>query len=256
MKVTVLGCYGSELPNFRLTSFLVNESILLDAGSVTASLTQESQNKVEFIFITHSHLDHIKDISFLADNTSISGNNAKSFKVISTKGILDSLTEHLLNNIIWPDFALLPSEGTSALKICPISVNDEFEAGSLKIVATHVNHSFEAVGYLLKGDSGSILYTGDTGPTNNIWKVANETDDLKAIIVEVSFPNRLERLAKISKHLTAKMLERELKKLKNTDICVYCYHMKPQFLEEILKEVSHISPFHVIPLSHGMVLEI
>ncbi|PJC70824.1 MAG: MBL fold metallo-hydrolase, partial [Zetaproteobacteria bacterium CG_4_8_14_3_um_filter_59_5] len=71
MKIKVLGCYGGQLLGFHLTSFLINDSILLDAGSPTEALDLEDQFAIRHIFISHTHLDHIKDIAFLADNRSL-----------------------------------------------------------------------------------------------------------------------------------------------------------------------------------------
>ena len=107
MKIRVLGCHGSEPRDRQATAFLVNDSVLLDAGTVTSVLTLEEQKKIRAVLITHSHLDHTKDILFLADN--VIGENITSIEVISIPEVLDILKCHLLNDKIWPDFTTLPT---------------------------------------------------------------------------------------------------------------------------------------------------
>jgi ribonuclease BN (tRNA processing enzyme) len=59
MKIRVLGSSGAELPGYRPPSFLLDGKILFDAGSLTNILPAKDLLKIEHIFITHSHLDHI-----------------------------------------------------------------------------------------------------------------------------------------------------------------------------------------------------
>lgn len=253
MKIKVLGCYGAEFPGFKTMSFLINDSVLLDAGSVTSSLSIEGQEKISDILITHSHLDHIKDILFLADN--LAGRKKKPINIIGTDEILRIIQGTLLNNTVWPDFTLIPTVSEPVLKFKQIKAEERIKIDNMTVKAVDVNHTVKGVGYFISDVDGTIMHSGDTGPTDRIWQIANETKDLKAVFVETSFPNELEKLAEISKHLTPHLLKEELKKLKRTDIPVYIVHMKPQYIDAMKKEITDIGHPSIHFLEQGQELE-
>lgn len=118
-----------------------------------------------------------------------------------------------------------------------------------------MEHTVKSVGYFISDGNGTIIISGDTGPTDRIWQIANEKKDMKAVFIETSFPNKLERLAEISKHLTPHLLKEELKKLKRTDIPVYIVHMKPQYIDILKKEITEIGHPSIHFLEQGQELE-
>ena len=68
MRIRVLGCHGAELSNHNTCGFLINRSVLMDAGTVCSSLTLSEQRKIRYILISHIHADHIKGLPFLSEN--------------------------------------------------------------------------------------------------------------------------------------------------------------------------------------------
>lgn len=242
MEIRVLGCYGSELPGFRPTSFLINRHLLLDAGTITSVLSLEEQLQITHILITHPHFDHIKDILFLADN--IMERNHHPISIASLSTIIEQIKIHLLNNSIWPDFTVLPEKGP-VLNYLPLEEEKEIQFQEITCTAVKVNHTVEAVGYVLRDQNGSIIYTGDTGATQRIWDLARRLSNLRAVIVEVSFPSHLHDLAVLSGHLTPDLLHQELSKLDRPEVPVYIFHMKPPFIEGIQSELSSLSPYPV-----------
>ncbi|MDY6856910.1 MAG: 3',5'-cyclic-nucleotide phosphodiesterase [Thermodesulfobacteriota bacterium] len=254
MKIRVLGCYGSQLPDFHTTSFLINRSLLLDAGSVTSILSVDEQNEINTILITHSHLDHIKDIVFIADN--IIEKNNTSIKVLGVQETITDIKLHLLNNKLWPDFTSLPSVEQPALRIESIKKKENFYVNGLTVKAIGVNHSVEAVGYIIQDGKSSILYTGDTGPTDEIWEEANRLSNLEAIIVETSFPDHMFSLAKISGHLTPSILKDQLNKLDDYNLPILIFHMKPQHLDEIKSDMERLKNKNINILKQGDVFEV
>lgn len=235
MKLRVLGCFGGQGHGFHLSSFLIDERYLVDAGSASSALSLEDQTKIDHILLTHAHLDHILSIFFIADN--VLGQRQNPITVYSIPHVVNSLQDHMLNNKIWPDFTRIPDSKTPTLSLKVIAEGSSYSIGDLVFMPIAVNHSVPAVGYLVKGSTGSILYTGDTGPTEKIWKVASSVKDLKAIIAEVSFPNRLQPIADLSGHLTPQGLQKEIAKAGNLSSALYATHLKPQFLEEISQEL-------------------
>ena len=248
MKLRVLGCSGSDLPGHNLTSFCVNDTILLDAGSVTSSLDLAAQARLEHIFVSHSHLDHIKDILFLADNLIeffVAGSRAP-VAIHGLPEVLDAISTHLLNDTIWPDFTVIPTD-SPVLTYAPMTPGVPVVIGDVSVAAYPVNHAKAASGFVLWQDDGArnLAYTGDTGPCDAFWKAMDALPfALKNLITEASFPSSMEALAAASKHLTPKLLRAELDKLRaRPDI--FIYHLKAPFAAVIVDELAReLADYH------------
>jgi len=250
MRIKVLGCYGGQLLGFRLTSLLVNDSILLDAGSPTETLSLEEQHDIQHICLSHIHLDHIKDIAFLADNRSIKrlGGNVDN-RTITIHSLPESnriLKKHFLNDLIWPDFTRIPNAEDPILRLNDIKPETPFEIDGVRITAIEVNHPVPCTGFLVEQDNQQVIYTADTGNTDRIWEVANAQPNLKGIIMDCSFPNEYQYLADLSGHLTPKGMMEDLQKFEQLgNVPVYLYHMKPETLNIITAEVEALNVRHL-----------
>ncbi len=253
MKLRVLGCSGAECPGYSPPAFLIDRKVLLDAGTIGARLSEAEQWDIKDILITHSHLDHIKAIPFLADNIVLK-NKRHSITLFGIKETLAALRENLLNDKLWPDFTKISAAIDPVIKLRNISADRAFRIGDYTIKAFRVSHTVPAVGYTIRDRRGRVLlYTGDTGPTNEIWHKAPRVD---AVIVEVSFPNRMETLAKRTGHLTAGLLASELGKIKNFHGRIFVTHPKPHYIDRIEKEIYQIGIRNIEMLREGKVYEI
>ena len=250
MRLHALGCYGGEAPGCHQTSLLVDGRLLLDAGSVTATLSLDSQAGIDHVLISHAHLNHVAALAFLADN--LFAARTRPIEVWSIPPVIRQLKTHLFNGIIWPDFTALPSPRNPILSFHEIREGKPQRVGRYEVVSFRVHHTVEAAGYLVSDGESSILFQGDSGPTDELWKVANAAARLQAIIVETSFPNRLQDLANVSGHLTPQTLRAELTKLK-VDPAIYAQHIKPQVLSEVVRELADLSYPPVAPLEQGKV---
>lgn len=250
MRIKVLGCYGGQLLGFRLTSFLLNDSILLDAGSPTEALSLEEQHGIRHICLSHTHLDHIKDIAFIADNRSLKrlGGNLDN-RTITIHSLVENnrvLKQHFLNNLIWPDFTLIPSAEDPILRLQDIEVEAPFEIDGVRITPIEVNHPVPCTGFLLDQDGKQVIYTADTGNTDRLWEIANAQPNLKAIIMDCSFPNAYQHLADISGHMTPNGMMKDLQKFEQLgSVPVYLYHMKPESLNIMAAEVEALNVPHL-----------
>lgn len=237
MKLRVLGCSGAELPGHQLTGFLLDDTLLLDAGTVGAALTLEEQLAIKDILITHPHLDHICGIPLLADNIIQNGVQHR-VNVVSTGAVIAAISAHLMNGMIWPDFAKIPSPEASVIRYREIVPEEAFYPGDFTVTACLVNHTVPAVGYRVTKGATTLLYTGDTGPTQRIWELAGE---LSALIVEVSFPSEMEELALLTRHLTPRLLHIELAKLARLPSRILITHMKPKYHDQIQAELDALA---------------
>lgn len=238
MRIKVLGASGAEFPGHNPPAYLINEFLLLDAGTLGAVLEEEEQWKIRYVLLSHAHLDHIRAIPFLADNIIIK-NKRHNVTVMALPEVLEQLKNHLLNGNIWPDFTTIGKRGP-VLRLKGLKPEKEIRINSLRILPVAVNHSVPASGFVIKEikrnkGASTLIYTGDTGPTERLWYHCQEAD---LLISEVSFPNRLSRLAEETGHLTPKLLRGELKKIQRLPKRILITHPKPQYLGIIQKELK------------------
>ena len=204
-------------------------------------LTPERQKLINNIFITHAHIDHIKDICFLIENTFFPERSVLHLR--STKVILDHIHNHMLNDILWPDFSKIYVDKAKTKALLDfVPLEDVTTIAGFRITYASVNHVGPAIGFILDDGQGQIVFTGDTGPTDEIWNRANECKNLKAIFTEISFPNKNEGLARNSGHFTMNQLLEDLNKLKQLDVPIYIAHFKPRFFEELMDEFHRMAP--------------
>jgi ribonuclease BN (tRNA processing enzyme) len=243
MRFRVLGCHGGESATHRASSFLIDEHLMLDAGAAARSLTVQEQIEVDHIVISHVHLDHIRDIGLLADN--VIGARKKPLEIHCTDFTADALFAHVLNNVVWPDFTKIPNPGDPekrpTLRVNRFRGGSTLEIGPYQLKTVPVNHTVETHAMFVRDKTGTIVYSGDTGPCPSLYDEVNKVDDLRAFITEVSFPNAMEGLAKVSGHLTPAMLQSELKQLKlKAAAPILIYHLKPAFYDVVKQQLAEL----------------
>ncbi len=254
LKIKVLGCNGGSEKGKGLTSFLINDTILIDAGNVVNSLLLEEQKNIKYILVTHTHLDHIKDIPLLADNlVEFKGHKVN---VYGLKEVVESLKNNFFNNVIFPDFSMIPINDP-ILHYNIVNLEESFFLCGLKFTAVLVNHTVPNVAYIVEDDNSAFVFISDTYKTDKIFDIINKHSKIKFVIIETSFPNEHSYLAEISKHLTPNLMQQEIEKIKDNSIDIYIYHMKPKYTAKIIEEIDSIETNKNINfLRDGMILEI
>jgi ribonuclease BN (tRNA processing enzyme) len=255
LRVKVLGASGSEVAGHRCPAFAVDGKILLDAGTVGVSLTITEESEIRYILLSHAHFDHIKGIPFLLDNL-VSRNTGCSVTVMSAREVIDDLRGNILNDRIWPDFSRIPTPDAPAVRYAVIRPDASVRIDGYSVTAEKVSHTVIAYGYILEDAAGKVLaYTGDTGPTDLFWKKMNRFR-VDCLIVETSFPNRMEDEALRSGHLTPSLLQREIGKMANPPPGIFLMHGKPQYQPEIEQELRGLGRVNIRFLKAGEILEI
>jgi ribonuclease BN (tRNA processing enzyme) len=240
MKVRVLGCSGAEFPGHRPPSFLLDGKILLDAGSLTNVLNLKAQLKIEYIFITHPHLDHTMGIPFLADNL-IFRKKLHKVDILSIPPVIEAIRRNLLDGSIWPDFTVIPNTHEALLNLIELKSGQSTKIGKYTITPYPVNHSVPATGYLVEDEKRRrLFYTGDTGPTDHTWEEVGEKE-IHCLLIETSFPNQMEDVAIKTGHLTPQLLKEELLKMKHPPKKIYITHIKPQYLNKIKAQLQKLN---------------
>lgn len=236
MRVSAIGTAGGKTIAHKLTTFLVDNTLTLDAGSVCTGLTLENQLKIQHVFLSHVHMDHVGELPLLVDNKSLHG---QYLTVYATGDTIGFLMENIFNDVIWPDFTKIPTPEGPALRFQQLDYLQPVPVGDYTLTALPVNHLAGSAGCHVSRNGSGLVYSSDTGKTDALWNYINGRDDVAALITECSFPARMEDLAVRSRHFSSRSLAEQLEKLED-DITVYIYHLKPQFAEEIRSEIDRL----------------
>jgi ribonuclease BN (tRNA processing enzyme) len=226
----------------------VNGTLCVDAGAVTDALTLDEQAAVRAVLVTHAHMDHVSSLPFLVEN--VFGRTDAPLEIVAPEEILSALRKHLFNDALWPDFSRLPNDLVPAVTFRAVPLNEPFTLEGLVATAIPVDHVVPTVGYILAEAGTSVVFSGDTGPTDALWRAARARADVKGLFVECSFPNSLQPLADVSKHLTPATLRAEIPKLP-PGAPIHLYHMKPPTLERLRSDVAALGDSRISILADG-----
>jgi ribonuclease BN (tRNA processing enzyme) len=255
MRVRVLGCYGNAVGSYRTTAFLVNDVLLLDAGTVTEVLDDEEIKRIRYIVVTHTHLDHLKGFFPLIDQLVMLG-APHELELSSAKDVLDIISQNLFNDLVWPDFTIIPSEQEALIRLEALEMEQAHEIGALTVTPIPVNHTVYTVGYVVKEGAKGFMFTGDTGPTERFWEIAATEEGIEFIIADVSFPDRMRKFAQVSGHMTLSMLLEEIDRHGLGGKTVYLNHIKPIFLGEVVEEVRVLGRGNIRVLEQDRIITI
>ena len=235
MKIRVLGCSGGIGGGLRTTALLVDDDVLIDAGTGVGDLSLEALAKIDHIFVSHSHLDHVTSIPFLVDT--VCWMRGQPITVYGIKETLDILREHLFNWRLWPDFTQIPDPARPFMVYREIAVGETVEIKGRRFTPIPANHTVPAVGYALATARACLIYSGDTYVNDGLWKAVNAARNLKYLIIETAFSNKERDVAAASKHLCPATLAEELEKMRASPE-VYITHLKPGEGALTMREVS------------------
>jgi ribonuclease BN (tRNA processing enzyme) len=253
MALRVLGCSGGIGTNDRTTSFLLDDDILIDAGTGVEDLSLEELAKVDHVFITHSHLDHIAALPFLVD--SVGTKRTAPLMVHALPETIAALRAHIFNWVIWPDFSEIPHYSKPLMRFSPLAVGATIAIKGRLVRCLPASHTVPAVGYQITTQQGNTVFSGDTGPNDSFWQMINRVPNLINLVIETAFADREEDLAVLAKHLSPSQLGQELGKLTGQP-SIYVTHLKPIDAEEISREVQlHAKRFAPIILRRGLTIE-
>ena len=262
MQIQVLGCHGADqlvggtagLVRQESCGFLIDGSVLLDAGTIGTRLTLAEQRRIRFVLLSHLHFDHIKSLPTLVDNL------AEEFDepviVAAAESVIQGLQDHVFNNKVYPNFFEIPNRKRPILQAQVLEPGKPVILGHLEVIPIVVNHTVPTVGYMVKDRQAALLYSGDTYETEEIWSLGRTLPELKAAFIESSFPDALAALAKQTKHLTPSLLAKEWRKLRNDQLPLYAYHLKPPYKDQILRELRELHIPGLQGLEEGQTLTI
>ena len=247
MSIRVLGCSGAIAAGCRTTAFLLDDHVLIDAGTGVGDLTLAEMSRIDHIVLSHSHLDHVLAVPLLADSVMRSREGRGPVQVHALPATLAAMRQHLFNGVIWPDFTRLPSAEQPVLALQPFEIGDVLQLGARRVEVLTALHTVPAVGFAVfasDADAGAWVFTGDTSPNPALWQ---RLQDIKvhSLVIETAFGDDEAPLAAKSRHLHPAALGRELQQLAQ-GVQVYITHIKPGEMDAVMGEISRLDPRHQI----------
>ena len=223
MRIKVLGCSGGVGPNLRTTSLLLDDEVLIDAGTGVGDLALSQMRRIKHVVITHSHLDHICGLAFMADN--LFDLIDEPIRVHATVETLAAIRDHVFNWKIWPDFSVLPNAENPLLTWCPLHPGQSLDLGGKRSLSGfEVLHTVPAIGVAVQSSTGVFAFSGDTGATPKLWQALNALPRLDLLMIEIAFPDEQEALGEAAKHFTPGLLGRELAQLRHRPQLLLTHH--------------------------------
>ncbi len=255
MRIRILGCSGGIGAGSRTSAMLIDDDVLIDAGTGIGDLELDEIRSIRHVFLTHAHLDHIAGLPMLADSV-FDPDFDMPLTVYAREETLRAVREHLFNDVIWPDFARLPSLEKPMLRYHVCSPGDTVRIGHREFYAVDVMHSVPSLGFTVQNSGGAFAVSGDTKTNETLWPVLNACDDLRVLVIEVSFPDEMEALANDAGHYCPRTLTRDLERLKPSPE-IWLTGMKPGEEDRILEQVTRAAPDRNIRmLSRGTILTV
>jgi len=232
---------------------LLDNDVLVDAGTGVGDLTITELLKIDHVFLTHSHLDHITSLPFLVDT--VGPMREMPVTVHCTEATRKILQEHIFNWKVWPDFTEIPSKSSPCLRYATFSVGESINLDGRRVSILPANHVVPAVGFQFDSGEASLVFTGDTTVNDALWTEVNKIANLRYLIIETAFPNMEKELAIASKHLCPSMLAGELAKLQRSTR-VFVTHLKPGAGTLTMQEVEECAEvYNPRMLSNGQVFK-
>jgi cAMP phosphodiesterase len=223
----------------RLTCFLIDECVAVDAGSIALALTTEQRQKVRDIIVTHPHMDHIASLPIFIDD--LFETLRSPVRVYATPEVIELLERDIFNWNVYPRFSELKNEYGPVMEYVPIPHGQEFKVAHLTVTAVAVNHIVPTVGLLVSDGNSTIAFSSDTSETDELWDVINRAPHIDALLIETSFPNSMAKLAEVSRHFTPASLQRDLRKLNHNGLDILAVHIKPAYRQMIIDELNGLN---------------
>ena len=227
---------GRATAEQRLTCFLIDDKVTVDAGSIGLALSNAQRRSVRDIIVTHPHMDHIASLPIFVDD--LFSELQEPVRIYATQEVINLLERDVFNDNVYPRFAELKNQHGRVMKYVPFRPGEEFEIAHLKATAVPVNHIVPTVGLLISDGKTTVAFSSDTAETEDFWTMVNSAPRLDALLIEASFPNSMNKLAEASKHLTPAALGKELRKLNHNGIDILAVHLKAAYRETLIAELA------------------
>jgi ribonuclease BN (tRNA processing enzyme) len=244
---------GSANAAQRLTCFVIDDRVTVDAGSIGIALTDSQRRTVRDVIVTHPHMDHIASLPIYVDD--LFGELEQPVRIYATAKVIELLKLDVFNDTVYPKFDELKNEHGRVMEYVPFEAGKEFRVAHLNVTAITVNHIVPTVGLVISDGKTTVAFSSDTAETEEFWQVVNRAQHLHALFIEASFPDSMQELAHASKHLTPSMLRSELTKLNHNGMDILAVHLKPAFRDTVAHELGQLQIDNLSVMETGRIYE-
>jgi ribonuclease BN (tRNA processing enzyme)/GNAT superfamily N-acetyltransferase len=231
-----------------LTTFLINDNVAIDAGSVGLMSPVVNQRRVKHLFLSHSHIDHLASLPLFLDNVFAADENCPT--IYASQGVWDVLTNDVLNDRLWPNLSRIAGDEFRFYAEAELFSEVPIQVGGLTVTPVSIDHLVPTFGFLIEDEHSSLVIVTDTGPTQRIWELAGQSpfrQKLRAVFLECSFPNSHEWLANKSKHLCPRLFAEELKKITaGGSFLTVAIHLKAAMYEQTVAELNALKLSNIV----------
>jgi cAMP phosphodiesterase len=231
--------HGHATLEQRLTCYLIDDCVAVDAGSLAIALTGDQRRSVRDIIVTHPHMDHIASLPIFIDD--LYPTLKEPVRIYATPKVIELLERDVFNWNVYPRFSELKNDFGPVMKYVPIPEGKEFKLAHLKVLALPVNHIVPTVGLIVTDGRSTVAFSSDTAETDEFWKAVNKIPHVDALLIEASFPNSMAQLAEVSRHFTPASLSKELSKLHHNGLDILAVHLKPAYRELIIEQLAALN---------------
>jgi ribonuclease BN (tRNA processing enzyme) len=257
MKIQLLpssfDSHGRATAEQRLTCFLIDDRVTVDAGSIAIALSDEQRQTVRDIIVTHPHLDHIASLPIFVDD--LFAQLEAPIRIHATQEVIDLLDRDVFNDNVYVRFPELENEHGPVMRYVPFRAGEEFSVAHLKVTAVPVNHIVPTVGVLISDGKSTVAFSSDTAKTEAFWEMVNRAPRIDALFIEASFPNSMGALAETAGHLTPETLNEELRKFHHNGTDILTVHLKASFREKVMEELAALEIPRLSVMEQGRVYE-
>src|SRR5687767_7307520 len=230
---------GASTPLQRLTCFVIDDCVTVDAGSIAMGLVDGQQDTVRDIIITHAHMDHVATLPIFIDD--LFSFFDEPLRIHTTGEVMNLLERDVFNWSVYPRFSELSNGKCTVMKYIPFRPGEEFQVAHLRVMAGHVQHTVPTVGLIVSDGKTTVAFTSDTGAMEGFWDMVKRRPRLDALFIESSFPDALASLALVSGHLTPATLAEEVRKIRHKNVDIFAVHLKPSYREVLVKELDALA---------------
>jgi cAMP phosphodiesterase len=100
--------HGQATLEQRLTCFLIDDCVAIDAGSLAIALSTEQRDQVRDIIITHPHMDHIASLPIFIDD--LYPTLQEPVRIYAVQEVIDLLERDVFNWNVYPRFSDLTND--------------------------------------------------------------------------------------------------------------------------------------------------
>lgn len=210
MKITFIGSGDACATGGRNQTCILAEDdfkkFFVDFGPASLAAAKRkwiNLNEIDFLLNTHMHGDHYGGIPYLLMDYSINLGREKDFNIYGPKKIKERVYQ--LMEILYPGFDI--DTFNYKVNFFELEPDTVAEVEGYEVKTFLMNHKAfsDCMGYRISNGRKSFAYTGDTGWTEQIIPLAEDTD---LFICECSFYHKNPKLRHISYQELAENMDR------------------------------------------------